>query len=148
MNRQRGYITLLLYAGAALAVMAVLWGAYKWVDTSWETTAGIERGTKTKQAEWDEAKRVQREQEAKKIAEATTKQEVQREKIKTVYRTITKNVDRYIDRPVYRAACFDELGMRDINAALRGPDAPAGKPDSGLPRPDAAGRSDGGERAP
>ena len=145
--RQRGLVWW-IYLIALIGVGIALYGAYKWVDTSWETTAGIRKGAKDKQAEWDQAKQDQREKERAKIDTATTKREAQREKTTTVYRTITKNVDRYIDRPVYAAACIDDSGLRDINAALRGPDAPASKPSSGLSGPDAAGRSDRGKPAP
>jgi len=39
---------------------------------------------------------------------------------KTTYATITHNVDRIVDRPVYRNACFDDDGLRNANAALAG----------------------------
>ena len=145
MQRQRGYIALLLYAGAALAVVALLYGAYKWVDTSWETTAGIERGTKTKQAEWDQAVQDQREKERVKIDTATTKHEAQREKTKVVYRTIRQNVDRIVTRDVYRdRACFDPDGVRLASEALRGPNGPPGKSDQPVPATDRApGRPSG-----
>lgn len=134
---------LLLYAGAALAVVgAIGYGAWKIHHT------GYEKGKAEVQLEWDTAKAEQRAKEAKQIDTATTKREAQREKIRTVYKTITKNVDRYIDRPIYAAACIDDSGLRDINAALRGPDAPAGKPGSRLPGPDAARGSDGSKPAP
>ena len=149
LTRQRGYITLLLYAGAALAVVALLYGAYKWVDTSWETTAGIERGTKTKQAEWDAAVEAQREKEAKQIETATTKHEAQREKTKIVYRTIRQNVERVVTRDVYRdRACFDPDGVRLASDALRGPNGTPGKPDKPMPATDRAPGRPSGDGAP
>lgn len=39
---------------------------------------------------------------------------------KVTHDTITKYVDRVVDRPVYRAACIDADGLRGINAALAG----------------------------
>lgn len=36
------------------------------------------------------------------------------------YATITKTVDRIVDRPVYRDVCLDADGLRNINAALAG----------------------------
>ena len=35
-----------------------------------------------------------------------------------IYRTITKEVDKIIDRPVYRNVCVDPDGLRLINQAL------------------------------
>ncbi len=39
---------------------------------------------------------------------------------KVTYATITKTVDRFVDRPVYRTACIDASGLSSINAALAG----------------------------
>lgn len=36
------------------------------------------------------------------------------------YRTITKYVDRIIDRPVYRNQCFDADGVRQLNEFIIG----------------------------
>jgi hypothetical protein len=60
---------------------------------------------------------------------------------KTVYRTITKRVETYIDRPVYVRECVDDDGLRDINAALSGTANP-GQPDATLPASGAAGGQD------
>jgi hypothetical protein len=56
-----------------------------------------------------------------------------------VYRTITKRVQTYIDRPVYLRECLDDDGVRDINAALAGRADP-GEPDAAVPAAGAAGR--------
>ncbi len=53
------------------------------------------------------------------------------------YQTITRYVDRIIDRPVYRDLCFDVDGLRAANIALVGPAAPSRERDGALPRPDA-----------
>lgn len=137
LTRQRGYITLLLYAGAALAVVALLYGAYKWVDTSWETTAGIERGTKTKQAEWDAAVAEQRKREQEAGQKAEVKLGDANVKAKVIYRTLTKNVDRVVTRELYRNVCLDPDGMSNANAALVGALPIADKPNAGVPKPDA-----------
>ena len=39
---------------------------------------------------------------------------------KIVYRTITRNVQTYIDRPVYQRECLDDDGLKSINDALSG----------------------------
>ena len=56
-----------------------------------------------------------------------------------VYRTITKRVETYVDRPVYQRECLDDDGLRDANAALAGR-AGAGEPTSAVPAAGAAGR--------
>lgn len=53
------------------------------------------------------------------------------------YQTITRYVDRIIDRPVYRDLCFDVDGLRAANIALAGPTPPSRERDGALPRPDA-----------
>ncbi len=55
-----------------------------------------------------------------------------------VYRTITRNVDRIVDRPVYRAECIDADGLRLINAAIAGRIADTIQPDGTMPRSGAA----------
>lgn len=57
-----------------------------------------------------------------------------KEKERVVYQTITETVDRIVERPVYRAACFDDDGLRQLNAAIRGESEPTpGKPAPALP---------------
>lgn len=61
---------------------------------------------------------------------------------KVVYRTITRNVETYINDPLYQRDCVDERGLRDINAALAGR-ASAGQPADAVP---AAGAAAGNDR--
>jgi hypothetical protein len=56
-----------------------------------------------------------------------------------VYRTITKRVETYIDRPVYQRECLDDDGLRDANVALAGR-ASSGEPAPAVPAAGAAGR--------
>jgi hypothetical protein len=56
-----------------------------------------------------------------------------------VYRTITKRVETYIDRPVYQRECLDDDGLRDANAALAGR-ASSGEPAPAVPAAGAVGR--------
>lgn len=58
-----------------------------------------------------------------------------------VYRTITKRVETYIDRPIYLRDAVDDDGLRDINAALAGRADP-GEPAPAVPAADAAGGQD------
>jgi hypothetical protein len=137
MTHQRGFVWW-LYLAAAFAVALVLTAAYKYVDTHWETSAGIARGTKDKQAEWDAAVAEQRAKEQKAAESAVVKVEKENAKARVVYRTITRSVDKYIDRPVYRNVCFDTDGLRDAQAALSGALPATAKPDGRMPKPDAA----------
>lgn len=56
-----------------------------------------------------------------------------------VYRTITKRVETYIDRPIYVRDAVDDDGLRDINAALAGA-ASTSEPTPAMPATPAAGR--------
>lgn len=104
---------------------------------------GSTNGYAKAKAECVEAAAVQREAELGKINTATAVKEQEDVKAKVVYRTITKTVDKYIDRPVYRNVCLDADGLRDANAALTEPGSPASKPHDAVPEPDAVGRRDG-----
>jgi hypothetical protein len=121
-GRQRGSI--LLYAILAIVILGILAGIGRSIYSA---------GAKAVRLEWEEANRIQREREAKQANEAATKVEVKSAKAKIVYRTITEQVDKYIDRPVYRNICFDADGLRDANTALLGTSAPPAKPDKPVP---------------
>lgn len=52
------------------------------------------------------------------------------------YRTLTKEVDRVVTKPVYRNQCFDAAGLRIANTALAGGHAAAASElDANLPQP-------------
>ncbi len=62
-------------------------------------------------------------------------------KARVVYRTIRETVDKLVDRPVYLQSCFDDDGLRLVNAALGNiPVAPPdpGNPDNRMPTIDPA----------
>jgi hypothetical protein len=64
---------------------------------------------------------------------------------KTTYATITRNVDRIVDRPVYRDhACLDADGLRLVNAALAGTAPDPGGAASAVPAASAASGNNGG----
>ena len=120
--------SILLYAVLALAVLGTLSGI------SWKIR---ESGKDAIRVEWAEANRIQREKEAKQAATAATKLEVGNVKAKVIFRTITREVDKIVEKEVYRHVCFDADGVRLANAALRGEIAPPAKPDKPMPKPDA-----------
>lgn len=77
----------------------------------------------------------------KELDEVARALEVAKNEKKLVYRTITKRVETYIDRPVYRNICLDDYGLRDVNAAIAGRADP-GQPSATLSAADAAGGQD------
>jgi hypothetical protein len=50
------------------------------------------------------------------------------------YKTITKEVERIVERGGYRAVCFDADGVRLANTALAGSSTPPGEPVNRVPR--------------
>lgn len=50
--RQRGFaiVTLVIYAAIAAACVGMVYAAYRWVDTTWQTTAGIAEGKRLEHA--------------------------------------------------------------------------------------------------
>ncbi len=132
MNRQRG--TILLYGLLALAILGLISGI------AWKIYSA---GQTSKQTEWDKASMQQAKKETAQSTTAATQLEAKNAEAKVVYKTITRTVDKYIDRPVYRAECFDADGLRDANAALVGQAAAPPKPDYSVPKPDPAGRRQG-----
>lgn len=52
---------------------------------------------------------------------------------KVTYATITKTVDRFVDRPVFRTQCIDADGLRSINDALAGKASDPGLAASAVP---------------
>lgn len=132
MNSQRG--TILVYGLIALAILGVLSGI------AWKIYSA---GQTAKQVEWGKAAAQQTRKETAQSTHAATQLEAKNAESKVVYRTLTRTVDKYIDRPVYRAECFDADGLRDANAALSGQAAAPPKPDYSLSQPDPAGRLQG-----
>jgi hypothetical protein len=119
-------MNLLAYGLVALAIIGALSGiGYKIHDA----------GYKAAKLECEEAARKLKAEEEKQAADASSKLEKDNAKAKVVYRTITKTVDKYIDRPIYRNVCLDADGLRDANAALSGALTPAGEPNKPLPKP-------------
>lgn len=125
-----------IYATAAAVVLAFVAGG--WIGHR-VTAASYQADVIAEQQARAEAVQQAAEQ-ANKHAEELEKARAQRE---IVYRTITKEVDRIVDRPVYRNVCLDDDGLRVINEALAGAPASAGEPDAAMPGADAAGRQDG-----
>lgn len=131
--RERGSI--LLYGALALAILAAVGSLIWWADRNIETSAGVERGEANVTAKWEKANREQRAKEAAAANTASTQLETVREKTRTVFRTITQEVDKIVERPVYRNVCLDDDGVQRVNAAIAaGARTAPGEPDRGVPR--------------
>ena len=96
--------------------------------------------------EWAEANRAARAAEEKKAQAAATKTEAVRVEIRYRTKTITKEVDKIVDRPVYSATCLDADGLRLARCAIRGQSADTCKPDKPVPASGTVGGREGGIR--
>ena len=137
--RQAGLLPVRIYAyiAAVVLILGAFGATYLY---------GRSAGTDSVRLEWEEASRVQRAREAATANEAALRLEGSREKERVVFKTITRSVDRLVDRPVYRNVCLDDDGLRLARCAIRGEGADTCKPDQpvrGTPGPD---RRDGGGR--
>lgn len=121
--KQKGSV--LVYLVGIICVMGLAYVMLKFIDSRWETDAGIRKGAADTAAKWAEANRLTREREATQAGAAATKVEEGHAKARIVYRTITREVDKLVERPVYRSVCLDDDGVRLANAALDGGKGPA-----------------------
>lgn len=113
----------LVIATAALAGTAIAWQAERaaHAHTRAQHAAQAERQAR------DTLRQIERGQQA---ADTYTTAQTY---AKTVYKTITIEVDRIITRDVYRAQCFDADGLRQLAAAINtGAPTPA-SPDGPVP---------------
>lgn len=135
-SNQRGIAQGWLLLIGIIVFIVVLGGLYNLIDSR-----GYQRGAGAVTAKWEQANREQREREAKQADVASQSVEAGNAKAKVVYRTITKEVDKVVDREVYRNVCLDADGLRIANTALNAGESPdPGKPDRPVPRPVAAFR--------
>lgn len=56
-----------------------------------------------------------------------------KENERVIYQTITKTVEKIVERPVYRNSCFDDDGLRQFNAAVTGAEPATSKPAPAVP---------------
>lgn len=99
--------------------------------------------------EWERQSAALRAQRQNGIDEAAQILEKARNEKRIVYRTITQQVDRVVERDIYRRDCLDTDGMRLVADAfaghLRTDDHP--QPDAAVPTADAAGADRRGSAA-
>lgn len=64
--------------------------------------------------------------------------EVDKVEIRTVFKTITEEVERVVEKPVYRDVCLDADGLRVIQSAIDRVNGTAGQPGHAVPAAAAA----------
>ena len=121
-------MNLLLYGLVALAVIGAAAGFYGKIHHD-----GYVEGKGEVQQAWDKANQDARKHEAEMSAKAAADLAAERANKKVVIQTRTVYVDKIVDRPVYRNQCFDNDGLRCLNAAINGTDAAGCKPDGTVP---------------
>lgn len=115
---------MLLYGFLALALLgAIGTGVYKLKE--W--------GADEVRAEVAKDAKEQRDREIKLGWKASKGLQADRVKIKTVYRTIEKVVNRDIEKLVVVRECLSPLGVLCVNAALRGESADSCRSDPAVP---------------
>ena len=117
--RQRGF-TLIVYAIAALAILAALGGIYAAIYSSGKTAGKAEI-----QGKWDEANAVARKREQDASTKAAKALAAEREKRKVITKEVVRHVDREVSKVEYRDICLPDRGLCLANAAILG-EVPAG----------------------
>lgn len=120
---------MLWHAAAAALIAAAAGAAGGWQARAWKAGADdLERVR-------DEQRDTLRRQEAG--FGAAGRLEQQRERIRTEIVTVTREVPHVVERPVYRAECWDADGLRLVTQAIGATSDPA-QPDPALPAASAA----------
>jgi hypothetical protein len=102
------------YAILALAMLLLLGGAYVKGRVDGRSACNDRISVLT-------ADSMERERNAQARAlEASAELEAARGKTAIKYKTIVKEVEKIVERPVYSGVCFDDDGLRLANAALAG----------------------------
>lgn len=116
------------HAAAVLVGLAIGFGG-AWKVQAWRWDSAVLAAQQKQQA----AARAQ----IRQIDKASEGYEADRAGTKTEFTTITKEVERVIEKPVYRNVCFDDDGLRQLERAARATGYP-GEPASGVPASGAA----------
>lgn len=133
--------SLLMYGLIALALSGAVTGLLVTVHHN-----GVVSGRSEIQVAWDEATKKRRLWEEQRNEDASRGLEEDRGKARIVYRSITKEVDRIVERPVYRNVCLDAAGLRIARCAIRGESALECNPDEPVRPAAGSGGWNGGLR--
>lgn len=113
----------MIYTHTAVAIVAMAlgmasgWNVQKWRYQSKETMrleAQVQAEKRRDKASYD----------------ASVNYEKERQNVQTRFRTITVEVEKIVDRPIYGQQCLDNDGLRIINDAIK---ATASKPSATVP---------------
>lgn len=113
----------------AAMVAAAAAGIGAWTVQDWRY--------ESKEAERMEMAAKEQARRADRIDTAAVGHERDRAEIHTRFVTITEEVERVVEKPVYRDVCLDADGLRVLTDAIGGAD-PAGQPARAVPGPGAA----------
>lgn len=107
-----------LLGGAAVAALLAFGGGYIRGDSD----AANRYQVKIDKMQIDAAAQVQKTRDAlmAQADSAVTSLETKNAASRVIYRTITQQVDKIVERPVYRNVCLDDAGLMLVNAALAG----------------------------
>jgi hypothetical protein len=117
-----------LYAIVAL-VAALASGAGVWKVQAWRYDS--------RELQRQEAQHEKERMDRRSVDMAASVHEADKRQIETQFKTITKEVERVVEKPVYRNVCFDDDGLRALSAAIRPADA-ASEPARAVPGPERA----------
>lgn len=117
-------MNLLLYGFIALAILGTLAGiGYKVRQGGYDAC----------KVEWAEAAEAQRKREAELSAFAAKALADERKRRKVVIQEVTRNVDREVEKTVYRDVCLPATGVCLANAAINGTVEPGCLSDGAVP---------------
>jgi hypothetical protein len=109
-----------------IAFMMIVAGATSWKVQDWRYAARDKAAM--------EQAREDRNRKEKTIDTAATGHEGDKVRIKQVFVPITQEVERVVEKPVYRNICIDADGLRLISSAVLGT-VTAGQPARAVPGP-------------
>ena len=118
----------MIYTRLAIALALVWAGFYGgWKVQAWRYAASA--------AEAAEQAREAQVLRAKSADAAAASHEAEREQLATEFKVITREVERIVEKPVYRNVCLDDDGLRVIGQAIGAARNP-GQPASAVPGAD------------
>lgn len=114
-------------AAISAAVAAVLSFGAAWKIQAWRWSAA--------DAERLRAEQLAAEQRARQADAASAGHEKDRTQARVQFQTIYRDVDRVVEKPIYRNVCIDADGMRQLARAVGVAEPAASEPSRALPGP-------------
>lgn len=120
----------MIYTHVAAGLLGLALGAAgAWQVQDWRHTAELAQ-------QREDAAELQR-LRARTVDSAAASHEATRAQLDAEFKVITREVERVVERPVYRNVCLDADGLRILGRAIASPGDP-GQPAPALPGSDAA----------